>query len=354
VPRTAESLSTFEDKSFLLLVAAVSVAFVLIVWPFYGAILWGTAIAILFAPVYRRLRDVLRGRENLAAMATLLIILAVVIVPWSLVVALLARQATGVYQRLQDGEIDFQRYLLQITDALPDWLTRLLAGFGIADFGDVQERLAAGLRGASQFLTEQLVALGQTTFSFVLGLFVMLYLLFFLLRDGDELVQSINRRVPLRQEQRYALAGKFTTVIRAMIKGTLVVAVVQGVLGGLIFWLLGIPAAALWGAVMAILSLLPAAGAPLVWVPVSLYLLAVGDVWQGIVLIAYGALVIGLADNVLRPILVGKDTRIPDYVVLISTLGGLAIFGANGLLLGPVVAALFLSAWDIFGTAYRS
>jgi predicted PurR-regulated permease PerM len=334
-------LSAFEDKSFLLLVAAVSVAFVLIVWPFYGAILWGTAIAILFAPVYRRLRDVLRGRENLAAIATLLIILAVVIVPWSLVVALLARQAAGVYQRLQDGEIDFQRYLLQITDALPDWLTRLLEGFGITDFADVQERLAAGLRGASQFLTEQLV-------------FVMLYLLFFLLRDGDQLVQSINRRVPLRQEQRYALAGKFTTVIRAMIKGTLVVAVVQGALGGLIFWLLGIPAAALWGAVMAILSLLPAAGAPIVWVPVSLYLLAVGDVWQGIVLIGYGALVIGLADNVLRPILVGKDTRIPDYIVLISTLGGLAIFGANGLLLGPVVAALFLSAWDIFGTAYRS
>ena len=133
-----------------------------------------------------------------------------------------------------------------------------------------------------------------------------------------------------------------------MIKGTLVVALVQGVLGGLIFWLLGIPAAALWGAVMAILSLLPAAGAPIVWIPVSLYLLAVGDVWQGIVLIAYGAVVIGLADNVLRPILVGKDTKMPDYIVLISTLGGIAIFGINGFLLGPLIAAMFIAAWDIF------
>lgn len=274
----------------------------------------------------------------------------IVIVPWSLVVALLARQAAGVYQRLQDGEIDFQQYLLQITEVLPGWITGLFEEFGITDFGDLQERLAAGLRGASQFLTEQLVNLGQTTFGFVLGLFVMLYLLFFLLRDGDELLQIIDRRVPLRAEQRHALAKKFTTVIRAMIKGTLVVAIVQGVLGGLIFWLLGIPAAALWGAVMGILSLLPAAGAPIVWIPVSLYLLAIGDVWQGVVLIVYGAVVIGLADNVLRPILVGKDTRIPDYIVLISTLGGLAVFGANGLLLGPVIAALFLAAWDIFGT----
>src|SRR5690606_23656796 len=120
-----------------------------------------------------------------------------------------------------------------------------------------------------------------------------------------------------------------------------------GALGGLIFWLLGIPAPALWGVVMAILSLLPAVGSPIVWGPVGIYLLATGDVWQGLVLLAYGALVISLVDNVLRPILVGKDTRIPDYVVLISTLGGLALFGVNGLLLGPVIAASFLAVWDV-------
>src|SRR5690606_34785190 len=171
--------------------------------------------------------------------------------------------------------------------------------------------------------------------------------------DGDALARRLNDSIPLRPEQRRALAEKFTMVIRAMIKGTLAVAVVQGVLGGLIFWLLGIPAAALWGVVMGILSLLPAVGSPIVWGPVAIYLLATGEVWQGLVLLAYGALVIGLIDNVLRPILVGKDTRIPDYVVLISTLGGLALFGVNGLLLGPVIAALFLAVWDIFSTSRR-
>lgn len=345
-------LTTLEDKAFLLLVAAVTVAFVWVLWPFYGAVLWGAAIAILFAPLHRKIRDRLRGRANLAAVATLLIIIAIVIVPLILVGILLVQQAAGVYERLQAGNVDFRSYLMQIAEAAPNWVTGMLSSIGITNL-DLEEPIAAGLRTASQFLAGQLVLLGQNTFIFVIGLFVMLYLLFFLLRDGDALARRLNDAVPLRPEQRRALADKFTMVIRAMIKGTLAVAVVQGALGGLIFWLLGIPAAALWGVVMGILSLLPAVGSPIIWGPVAIYLLATGEVWQGLILLAYGALVIGLIDNVLRPILVGKDTRIPDYVVLISTLGGLALFGVNGLLLGPVIAALFLAVWDIFSASRR-
>ncbi len=344
-------MATLEDRSFLLLVVLVTVAFGFVLWPFYGAVLWGAAIAIIFAPLYRKLHARLGGRANVAAAATLLIIVAIVIVPLILVGMLLVRQAAGVYERLQAGNLNFQSYLLQVTELAPDWLVGILGSVGIMNLDDLQSRLAAGLRAVSQLLAEQLVLLGQNTFTFVVGLFVMMYLLFFLLRDGDTLARRINNAMPLRPEQRRALVNKFTTVIRAMIKGTLAVAVVQGALGGLIFWLLGIPAAALWGVVMAILSLLPAVGSPVVWAPVAIYLIAMGEVWQGIVLLAYGALVIGLIDNVLRPILVGKDTRIPDYVVLISTLGGLALFGVNGLLLGPVIAALFLAVWDIFSAA---
>ena len=345
-------MSTLEDKAFLLLVAAVTLAFGWVLWPFYGAVLWGAAIAILFAPLYRNIRARFRGHANLAAVATLLIIVAIVIVPLILVGVLLVRQSAVVYERLQAGSVDFQSYLLAIAEATPAWVTGLLSSVGITNL-DLQEPLAAGLRGASQLLAGQVVLLGQNAVVFVIGLFVMLYLLFFLLRDGDALARRLNDAIPLRPEQRRALADKFTMVIRAMIKGTLAVAVVQGVLGGLIFWLLGIPAAALWGVVMGILSLLPAVGSPIVWGPVAIYLLATGDIWQGLLLLAYGALVIGLIDNVLRPILVGKDTRIPDYVVLISTLGGLALFGVNGLLLGPVIAALFLAVWDIFSASRR-
>jgi predicted PurR-regulated permease PerM len=132
-----------------------------------------------------------------------------------------------------------------------------------------------------------------------------------------------------------------------MIKGNILVAALQGALGGIIFWLLGIHAPVLWGVVMALLSLLPAVGAALVWLPVAIYFLATGSVWQGVLLIGYGALVISLVDNFLRPFLVGKDTKMPDYLVLISTLGGIAAFGLNGFVIGPVIAAMFIAVWDL-------
>ena len=134
-------------------------------------------------------------------------------------------------------------------------------------------------------------------------------------------------------------------------KGNIVVAIVQGALGGLIFWVLGIHAPLLWAVLMAFLSLLPAVGTALVWLPVALYFLATGAHWQGLILIAYGVFVIGLVDNVLRPVLVGKDTRMPDYIVLIATLGGMAVFGPNGFVIGPLIAALFIAAWDLFAAS---
>lgn len=137
-------------------------------------------------------------------------------------------------------------------------------------------------------------------------------------------------------------------------KGDLLVALLQGALGGLIFWFLGTTASLLLGVLMAFLSLLPAIGAGLVWAPVAIYLLATGSVWQGVVLIAYGALVIGLVDNFLRPILVGKDTKMPDYVVLISTLGGIEAFGLYGFVIGPVIAAMFIAVWDIFSASRQN
>jgi predicted PurR-regulated permease PerM len=157
--------------------------------------------------------------------------------------------------------------------------------------------------------------------------------------------------MPLSMEHKRHLFSKFTTVIRATVKGNVVVAAAQGTLGGIMFSFLGIQGALLWGFVMAFLSLLPAVGAGLIWLPVAIYFLFTGAVWQGITLIAFGVLVIGLVDNILRPILVGRDTKIPDYVILISTLGGMVLFGLNGFVIGPVIAALFIAAWDLFSAS---
>jgi predicted PurR-regulated permease PerM len=351
LPPSAESPAV-EDKAFLLLLVAVSLAFAWILWPLFGAILWGVILAIVFTPMYRRLRRSLRQRRTLAALATLGIILLLVILPLTLVTALLVQEGAGVYQRIQSGEFDLGRYFQQTFNALPGWVTGVLDRFELTNLGLVQERLSAALKRSSQFLAGQALNLGQNTLNFVLSSFVMLYLLFFLLRDGDALVERIRAAIPLHPAQLRTLASRFTGVIRATVKGTLVVAVVQGALGGLIFWLLGIHAPVLWAALMALLSLLPAVGTGLVWLPVAIYLLATGATWQGLVLIAYGVLVIGLVDNVLRPILVGKDTRMPDYVVLISTLGGIAIFGINGFVIGPMIAAMFMAVWGMFSVSH--
>src|SRR3954454_20751808 len=340
-----------EDKSFLLLVIVVTVAFLWILWPFSGAILWGTVLAIVFRSMYRRMLHATGERPNVAAFDTLAIILFIVVLPVIGITAALVRQAIAVYGRFQAGEFnefDLGGFFRQLPEKLPEWAVGILNYFDLTDFSALQERFSAVLTAAGQYIAAQALAIGQNTLGLIVSFFVMLYLLFFLLRDGDELARRIRDAAPLQNALQNALFRRFAAVIRATVKGSIVVAIVQGALGGVIFWLLGIQGPLLWGAVMAVLSLLPAIGSGLVWLPVSLYLLATGAIWKGIVLIAFGALVISMVDNVLRPILVGGQTKIPDYLVLIATLGGIAIFGINGLIIGPVIAAMFLAAWDLF------
>jgi predicted PurR-regulated permease PerM len=227
----------------------------------------------------------------------------------------------------------------------------LLEHFGLSDFNDLQARITEAIGRGSQMIASQVYNVGQNALDFVVGFFVMLYLAFFLLRDGVALSHRIRTAVPLAPQHRQRLAVNFITVIRATVKGNVLVAAAQGALGGLAFWFFDIKGALLWAVLMAILSLLPAIGAGLIWLPVAIYFLVTGAIWQGVTLIAYGVLVIGLVDNVLRPILVGKDTKMPDYLVLISTIGGMAVFGINGFVIGPVIAAMFMAAWDLFGAA---
>jgi len=349
--RTARHMRIHQDKFFLFLIVAASLAFGWILKSMYGAVLWGVVIAILFAPLYRRLLARMGERPNLAAVTTVAIIVTIVILPMSLIGAALAQEAGGMYKRIQSGELDLGRLFQQVQAALPSWISDLSSRFGIASLGGLRERASAGLLKGSEFLAGQAINIGQSTFDFIVNLFVMMYLLFFLLRDGDLLAGRFRAALPLRRPLQDQLLRKFTVVIRATVKGNMLIALLQGALGGLIFWVLGINGALLWAVVMAFLSLLPAVGAGLVWVPVALYLLATGAIWQGVVLIAYGALVIGLVDNLLRPVLVGKDTKMPDYVVLISTLGGIEAFGLNGFVIGPVIAAMFIAVWDIFAAS---
>jgi len=333
---------------FLTLLVIVTLAFVALLQPYFGALFWGAALAILFLPLYKRILEHMPDHRNLAAFCTLGACVCSVILPFSLITGALVQEGAQLYRRLASGEIDVAHSTMQVLDALPLAARQWLTEFGVVDLESLRHKVSTGLLQGSQFLATQAFSVGQNTFEFLIRLGIMLYLLFFLLRDGTQLAQHWQRRIPLGEEHQHQLFHKFATVVRATVKGNLVIAILQGALGGLIFWILDIQGALLWSVLMALLSLLPAVGAALIWLPVAVYFLLTGATGSGITLLLYGVLVIGLADNLLRPMLVGKDTKLPDYLVLISTLGGLSLFGLHGFVAGPLIAALFITCWDMF------
>jgi len=337
---------TLENRFFLLLLLLVSLAFFMVLEPFWGAIFWAVAITVIFYPLQNRVLRMTGNRRNLSALITLLCCVVIVVLPVLLIVMQVVNEAVNLVQSIQEGDVSPGAILDQLRTIFP-MIPDLLDKAGI-DVESIRQRLSDFAVTASQYLAQETLNVGQNTMSLVLNLGLMLYLAFFLLRDGHKLIELFIRALPLGDEREHRLFDKFAEVTRATVKGNLVVAVVQGALGSIIFAILGIPAVVLWGVLMAILSLIPAVGAALVWGPAAIYLFASGSWISGIVLVAYGMVVIGLADNILRPILVGRDTKLPDYIVLFSTLGGIALMGINGFVIGPLIAALFMTFWDIF------
>ena len=340
--------TALQNKALTVLLAVVTIAFFWILLPYYGAIFWAVILGILFSPLQRHLVVRLGRRRNLAAGTTLLVCLLIAILPVIIISALLVQEGATLYQRIESGQFDIAGYLETGKAMLPTFAQNGLDNMGMGNLDELRDKIAKWATQGSQFLASQAFYFGQGTFDFLVSFGIMLYMLFFFLREGPELARRVRQSVPLPEDQKRRLQLKFNRVVRATVKGNLLVAITQGALGGLIFWILDIPSSLVWAVLMAFLSLLPAVGAGIVWGPVAAYFLLTGSTWQGIVLTAYGVLVIGLVDNVLRPILVGKDTKMPDYLILISTLGGLAVFGLNGFVIGPLIAALFVSSWAIF------
>jgi predicted PurR-regulated permease PerM len=344
------ALAYLEHRALLLLVVAVSFALGWVLLPFYGTLLWSAIIALLFAPLHRRLMPRLRHQRTLAALLTVLTAVVIVVVPFALLSLTLAREAVGLLAQMEPGESGPVPYLRGVFEALPRWAATLLDQFGLVDFDTLQRWLNTRLEQGSGFIAAQAFSLGQNTFEFAASLLIAPYLAFFLIRDGDRIVHAMRRALPLTPAHKQELLNKFNAVIRSTVRGNLVVAAIQGALGGLAFWFLGVRSALLWAVVMAFLSLLPAIGAALVWLPVAIWLFVTGAIWQSIALAAWGTLVIGLVDNLLRPMLVGKATLMPDYVVMITTLGGMVVFGIHGFVLGPVIAAMYFAVWHLYLT----
>jgi predicted PurR-regulated permease PerM len=311
-------------------------------------VFWAAVLAIIFNPLQRQLEGLLKGRKTPAALITTIIIVLVVFLPLVLVGVAVSQEALNLYNRIQSGTVNLQEVVTRIDPLLRDIAARV----GI-DPATIGPRLSESVGAAAQLIATRAVVVGQNLLSVVAKTALMLYLLFFFLRDGDKLLATLNYAIPMGDGRQQTLFRRFASVTRATLKGSLLVGVVQGALGGLLFWALGLRAAVFWGVIMAMLSLVPLVGPSIVWGPVAIYLMFTGSMTKGIILVVGGVLVVGTADNVLRPVLVGRETRMPDYMVLLSTLGGLSVFGPAGFVAGPVLAALFLSVWDMFAQEQR-
>jgi predicted PurR-regulated permease PerM len=342
--------TAIHNVSFFLLVALTTLAFLALIGSFLMPVFWAAVLATVFFPLQRRYVARLGGRRSLAALATMLTIIGLVVVPIFLIGLAVAREAIALHDQITSGAIDLQAPI-RFLQRLPPLASHYVRGFGI-DVEGVVQRLSTSAVAASQFIASSALGIGQDVLRVTALFFLMLYMLFFFLRDGSQLVATLIRLLPLGDVRERQLLAKFAEVSLATIKGTLVVGFVQGAIGAGFFWALGIPAPVFWGTLMAMFSVLPAVGSGLVWLPAAVILLGMGHVVKGIILIAAGVLIIGLVDNVLRPVLVGRATQMPDYLVLLATLGGIAVFGVSGFVVGPVIAAFFIVVWEMFAQEY--
>ncbi len=340
----------FRHGFLIAFVIAISAAFLAMVWTFALTILMAAIFAGLSYPSYRRLQDRMGGRAALAAVATLILLLVLVLAPLLVVLAAGANEALRITQTVGPR-------LQQFVDE-PGALQERLQGLPFYAYvepyrREILTKTAELVGDTSKFLFSALSATTVATAVFLFHFVVLLYTMFFCLTDGPQLLRGIMGYLPLADVDKARMLDKFLSVTRATLKGTILIGGAQGLLGGLAFWFVGIEGPIFWGTVMTVLSIIPGVGGALVWVPAAIVMALTGNIWGALGLSLFCALVVGSVDNLLRPRLVGRDTQMHELMIFFSTLGGLSLFGATGFILGPVLAALFLTAWEMFGVAFR-
>lgn len=332
-----------------ILMLAITAVFLGMIQGFLETLFLAAVFSAIAMPLYEGILKWLHGRKTAASGLTLVALTIAVLLPSLLLLTLIAGQAADLAtnvgpwaQTVMEGLSDFQ---LKLPEGFPFRSQIEAAG------PQIVSKIASFAGDIGQFLLGSIAAVTGGTARFFLQLFILLYAMFFFLTDGPAIVDKVIKTTTLDIESQKKILTQGYIVARATIKGSLAIGVVQGFLGGLGFWLFGVPNALLWGAVMAVASLIPGFGTAIVWIPAVIYLVATGQTVPAAGLVAWSALLVGGVDNVLRPKLIGGDTKMPDLMVLVSTLGGLTMFGATGLILGPVIAAVFFAAWDVFSEA---
>ena len=334
----------------VLLVVFISAVFLSMIRSFLMAIFLAGIFSALSRPIYLWLDKRLRGRRSLASILTLVLIIIVVVLPLGVLTGVVTGQAIKVSQTA----VPWVKNQLSQPGALSDFLETIPYYDKIAPHSELILRKAGEMVGhISQFLINNLSSATMGAVNFLFMVFVGLYTMYFFLMDGDKLLEKILYYLPLQDHDEQQMLDRFTSVTRATLKGTAVIGILQGGLAGVAFWAVGIPSATFWGVIMVVLSIIPSVGTALVWVPVALILGFGGSVGKAIGLFVFCGLVVGSLDNLLRPILVGKDTQMHELMIFFGTMGGIFMFGMVGVIIGPIIAALFVTIWEIYGQAFQ-
>jgi predicted PurR-regulated permease PerM len=336
--------SRIQHILFFTVLVIVTLLFLYILKPFFSPLFWAAVIASIFRPLYERLNGKL-NRPGLSAVIIFLLIAFIIILPGSIIGSLLFSESMYMYESLSADSGRIENIVKSITGAVKDnpYVARLHI-----DEQFWTEKISEIARSISNYIFVNLKELTQNTLVFLVQLAVMLYTLFFFIRDGDTFLGMVMRVFSLGQEREKVLSERFVTTARATLKVTMIIGGIQGFLGGLIFWLTGIDGALMWGVVMVLFSIVPVVGCSIVWIPAGVIMLLMGYFWKGIIILAFGVFVISMVDNILRPILIGRDVQMHPLLIFLSTLGGISLFGFSGFVIGPIITSLLLAMWAMY------
>ena len=329
------------QNAYYLLLTVITILFVSIIFNFAAPILWSIVVSIIFYPLYEKLL-LMTNKKSLSSMLSLILISLLVIIPSIAILGLIGNELINFINSSEN--YSFEQYFKMIPSE--SIINQFIAWSGL-NINDLTEKADDFLISASKMLYQSVSTISANIINFFVSLFIFVYLTFFFLRDGEKILQHCMDAFPMKNEDESYLLNEFQKTTRATIKGTVIVALAQGFLGYLTLLLIGINGALIWGAVMALLSIIPAVGTILVWLPIALVLFLNGEIMDASLLIFSGVFIIGMIDNLLRPILISKKTKMPDYLILLTTIGGISIFGITGFIVGPIIASLFISIWSL-------
>lgn len=336
-----------QSWTFIGTLVGITLLFGWMLQPYIFPVFWAAVIAALFQPVYKWILSKTGKRTSVAAGLTMGIIVLVLLIPVAGIISLIAQQAYVVYRDF-GNQASFETISTTIEGYL-DWpiLQQVLSEI------DIKETLSSWGSNISKFVYQFAASSGQNTARLFIQFFIMLYTLFYFLKDGKVLLLKLMHLVPLGDKYEKELYTRFVSTAKATLKGTLLIGAIQGVIGGLALIITGVPAAAFWGVIMVVLSIIPGIGAIIILLPAAVILFLSGSIWQGVVVVI-ATIIASVIDNVLRGPLVGKDAQMHPLLIFFATLGGLLSFGLSGVVIGPVITAFFLSMWNIYEQKYKA